>query len=130
VKALLVDDDATTRFMLKHALARETGWEAVEAADGVDALRVLETEAVDLVFLDVKMPRMDGLDMLRTLRRTVRHGRVPVVMLTGANEEHIVRQVLRLGVIDYLLKPLTEDTLQTRLGRLLAAVDTTAEDVR
>jgi DNA-binding response OmpR family regulator len=121
VKALLVDDDATSRFILKTALGRQDGWEAFEAADGVEGLKLADQVLLDIVFLDIKMPKMDGLTMLRSLRRSSRNSRLPVVMLTGASEEPIVRQAVGLGIADYLLKPLSEGALTERVPRLLAA---------
>jgi DNA-binding response OmpR family regulator len=119
--ALVVDDDATARYILKHAVSRHPGWDVVEAEDGMAGLRALEASPVDLVLLDVQMPTMDGLAMLRAMRASPRHARLPVVMLTGAGEEYIVRSALTLGVLDYLLKPLTEDALTVRLERVLRA---------
>ena len=120
MKALLVDDDATSRCLLRLALSRHFDWGIVEANDGMQALRELETQDVDVVFLDVHMPIMDGIEMLEVLRASPKHAALPVIMLTNEKDADMVRQVVALGVDDYLVKPLSAARIGDRVARAIA----------
>jgi two-component system, chemotaxis family, chemotaxis protein CheY len=120
MKALLVDDDATSRRLLRLALARSFDWDIVEASDGMEALRELEAQSVDIVFLDVHMPVMDGIEVLEAVRKSARHATLPVIMLTNEKDADMVRQVVALGVDDYLVKPLSPGQIGSRVARAMA----------
>jgi len=120
MKALLVDDDATSRRLLRLALSRSFDWEIVEANDGMEALRALEAQDIDMVFLDVHMPVMDGIEVLEALRKSAKHAALPVIMLTNEKDADMVRQVVALGVDDYLVKPLSPGQIGSRVARAIA----------
>ncbi|MEJ6001674.1 LytR/AlgR family response regulator transcription factor [Paucibacter soli] len=108
--ALLVDDEALARRLLREFLKPHADIEVVgECADGEAALQALETLAPDLVFLDIQMPRLSGLELLRLSGRE--HG----VIFTTAHEAHAL-QAFELHAVDYLLKPFS----QARFDRALA----------
>jgi DNA-binding response OmpR family regulator len=119
VKVLVVDDDRTTRFLLRRALITEFGCAVTEARDGIEALEALAKTRYGLVILDVQMPLMDGLETLRALRQTSDFEAMPVVMLTAERDEHIVQQIAALGVLDYMTKPLVPDRVVERLRRVI-----------
>ncbi len=99
---MLVDDEerllVTTRMLFE-----KLGVQTLTAGDGETALRLLDACETDVVFLDVKMPGMDGLKTLAEIKR--RHPLVEVVMITGAASMDDVVEGLRLGALDYLVKP-------------------------
>ena len=101
-KILLVEDEIEVLDAITELLERE-GYAVTRAVDGEEALRRVETERPDLVLLDVGLPGLGGLDVLRRLRED--HPRVPVVMLTGLNDEAQARRTLQMGAIDYIRKP-------------------------
>jgi CheY-like chemotaxis protein len=122
MNVLVVDDDRSTRFLLVRTLTKRFACQVTEAGDGDQGLDALSKAVYDLVLLDVRMPVIDGLQMLRELRQSPDHAVVPVVMLTGAADEEVVREVIDLGVTEYLRKPLNIPRLSERLRRILRGV--------
>ena len=100
---MIVDDHAVVREPLAAALMR-FGYETVCAADGVDAERLIREQVPDLILLDVAMPRMDGLTLLKRLRADERTRNVPVMILSARAERSTVVDSVRLGIRGYLLK--------------------------
>jgi DNA-binding response OmpR family regulator len=117
---LLADDDAQMRRLIRTVLQRD-GFQVVEAADGLDALEAVETGGVDLVILDVDMPRLDGLGVLEELRAQVRTACLPVIVLTASQGE-TEEQALDLGAHDYLRKPVQTRSLVARVRAVLKRV--------
>lgn len=107
-KILVVDDEEIVRRVVRLHLERE-GWEGIEAGDGVEALKILDTEPVALILCDIKMPRMDGLTFLKGLKE--KGLLVPVIMVTGFVDMEMAIEVMRLGALDYLIKPIQRDVL-------------------
>lgn len=108
---LLVDDEPTMVEALQYNLIRE-GYRVISAADGVEALERARADNPDLIILDLMLPRMDGLEVCRTLRR---ESMVPIIILTAKDTEVDTVLGLELGADDYLVKPV-------RLRELLARV--------
>ena len=106
VRVLLVEDDAALAQMYRVKLERD-GYLVQVAGDGEEALRRLEDELPDLIFLDVRLPRMDGLSFLERLRASSRTRNLPVVIVSNYSEEELVERGLRLGALDYLIKSQT-----------------------
>lgn len=105
---LIVDDDAAHRLMLKEAV-KVRGYRPLEAASGEEGLKVLETEIIDLVLLDIKMPGMGGMEALRHIK--VFNPALPVIMMTAYATVQTAIEALKLGAEDYILKPLNLDEL-------------------
>ena len=115
-KALIVDDSKTIRMVLGKIM-RELGYETCEAANGQDALKVMETEksTVDLVLADWNMPVMNGLDMVKHLRQDPELAALKVIMVTTETEiDHMV-SALEAGANEYVMKPFTKDILKEKL---------------
>jgi two-component system, chemotaxis family, chemotaxis protein CheY len=119
MNVLVVDDERTTRFLLRRILTMEYDCTVGEAGDGVEALEMLASASYDFMVLDLRMPVMGGMETLRVLRSSGQIARLPVVMLTAERDEKTVRQAFDLGVVDYLVKPLNRDRLIERLNRLV-----------
>ena len=118
-RILLVDDEARIREVAEYALARE-GFEVEGACDGAAALARLEAGGVDLVVLDVMMPGLDGLAVVRSLRaRKDALGSLPVLFLSARGEELDRVLGLDLGGDDYLVKPFSPRELVARVRALL-----------
>lgn len=114
-KLLVVDDDPHIRELVKLFLTRE-GFEIIEASDGLEALRQLELEQVNMVILDVMMPNMDGWALCKELRNTTE---LPVLMLTAKGETTQKLKGFELGADDYLVKPFEPLELIARVKALL-----------
>ncbi len=117
---LLVDDEKEFVSTLAERL-RIRGIHAVEANSGEEALRLLDAEPPQLVVLDVKMPGMSGLEVLKRIKSS--HPHIPVVLLTGIGTEQEGTEGLTLGASDFLMKPLQIDEL---IKRIRSAIDKAA----
>ena len=115
-KILVVDDEARMRKLLKDFLARD-GYTVVEAADGEEAMDVFyQQKDIDLILLDVMMPKMDGYAVTREIRQT---SNVPIIMLTAKSEERDELQGFDLGIDEYVTKPFSPKTLMARVSAIL-----------
>ena len=131
MRILVVDDDAAVRDSLRRALQLE-GYDVQLAGDGTEALARLESggdgvEGVDAVVLDVLMPRVDGLDVCRSLRAA--GNAVPVLMLTARDAVSDRVAGLDAGADDYLVKPFALEELLARLRALLRRTNGTSTDL-
>ncbi len=114
---LLADDDAQMRRLVRTVLERE-GMKVLEAADGIDALEAIDTQAIDLMLLDHDMPRLTGLGVLEELRARVATVGLPVIMLTARTDDTEL-EALELGAQDYLTKPVQPRPLVARVRAVL-----------
>jgi DNA-binding response OmpR family regulator len=108
-KILVVDDEPQAVELLEEFLTAK-GYTVVGASGGEEALRRLKEERPHLMLLDIRMPVMDGLEVLRRAREIDRE--VGIVMVTAVNEERMGREALRMGAYDYITKPLDFDYLE------------------
>jgi CheY-like chemotaxis protein len=118
-RILLAEDDTLTARLIVHRLERE-GYEVSHHADGESALTEARAGRHDLAILDVKMPRMDGFEVLGRMKEDPGLAGKPVVMLTGMGAEQDVVRALSGGADDYILKPFSPAELALRVQRLLA----------
>ncbi len=121
---LIAEDDDNLRFLLSHQL--KSRFEVVCARDGVEALEVMKEKRVDLLVADIRMPRMDGFDLVRN----VREGgfQIPVMMLTANQTFDAKRTGFRVGTDDYMTKPVNHDELLWRIQALLRRSGALAEE--
>ncbi|MGE0255849.1 MAG: response regulator transcription factor [Alphaproteobacteria bacterium] len=115
----LVDDDRNILTSISMALESE-GFQVRTFADGDEALRGLNARPADLVVLDIKMPRMDGMEMLGKLRQ---NSTVPVIFLTSKDDEIDEMLGLRMGADDYITKPFSQRLLIERIRAVLRRRD-------
>ena len=113
---LLVDDEDSIQALLTYPLERD-GYTVVQARDGEEALRRFDEEHVDLVVLDVMLPRLDGLEVCKRLRAT---SQVPIIMLTARDDELDKVIGLELGADDYITKPFSIREFRSRVRALVA----------
>lgn len=112
---LVVDDDALNRRLLVRGLQRD-GHKTLEAADGGEALAVMEEHAPDVVLLDVLMPVLDGFGVLTEMQRRPRLARIPVVMISSLEDPAGVVRCIELGAEDFLPKPVDAVILRARVN--------------
>lgn len=120
---LIVDDSVLTRTAIKRILGMidiPVG-RILEAADGLAALNLLDTEPVDLVLADLNMPQMSGIEMIHQMRQQKNRARVPVVMVTTESSSTRIKELLSEGVRDYLHKPFTPEEFRSVISRYLGA---------
>ena len=118
---LVVDDSAAIRKILTRVL-RQTGMAIQtihEAGDGQEALAVMALHRIDLVLSDINMPKMDGLQLLASLKASPQWQKIPVVMITTEGGETKVAEAVRLGAAGYVRKPFTADQIKEKLVGIL-----------
>ena len=128
-RIMVVDDDADTLAILSHHLKRE-GFVALEAASGAACLRIVRENQVDVILLDLMMPEMDGFDVCRALKAEAVTADIPIIMVTARDDIDARAEAMRLGVDDFLAKPVTRrqlvDTITAQLEMIAAARATDA----
>lgn len=125
-RVLLVDDDEVN-LMLTAVALRERGFDPVEVASGKAALDALDAVAPDLVVLDALMPEMDGFDTCQALRRLPKYAQMPVLMLTGLDDDASITRAYRAGATDFFVKSTQWSLLAGRLRYLLRSSRTRIE---
>jgi two-component system response regulator MprA len=116
-RVLVVDDEVNLRQSLARIL-HQIGCEVTTATDGAEALLRLETAPYDLIYLDIRLPKMDGLQVLRQIHD--RYPQVAVVLLTAHASIQSAVEAVRLGALDYLIKPINPEALIARTRTILA----------
>ncbi len=113
---LVVEDNPNAR-KLMEAVLKQNGYEPLLAADGIEALEVLDNKHVDLIVLDVMMPRMDGYEFTETLRSSGCD--LPILMVTAKEKPADKRKGFIIGTDDYMVKPVDEEEMILRIAALL-----------
>ena len=115
-RILVVEDDAELRGLFRRVLEKN-GYEALEAADGQQALDVLDENYIDLIISDIMMPVMDGYELVRSLREA--DISIPVLMITAKDAFDDMRRGFLSGTDDYMVKPVNVNEMVLRVGALL-----------
>ncbi|GAB4256149.1 sigma-54-dependent transcriptional regulator [Deferrisoma sp.] len=126
-RVLVVDDDASLRRILEYNLAEE-GYAVATAASGEEALEKLDRAAFDLVVTDIKMPGMDGMDLLRRIKAEAPETQVIVITAFGTIEMAV--EAMKAGAAEYITKPFNRDELKLAVRKALRVRDLEAENVR
>ena len=118
MKVLVVDDFATMRRIVKNILVQLGFKNIVEADDGTSALEVLQKEKIDLIISDWNMPKMTGLDLLKTVRADSKLAATPFIMVTAEAQQDNIIAAVKAKVSQYIVKPFTADTLAEKMGKI------------
>jgi CheY-like chemotaxis protein len=121
LKVLVVEDFETMRKAVVKVLSG-LGMKVIEACNGIDALKVLDTESVDMVFSDLVMPEMDGFELCEEIRRRPNIRHVPVIVISTHRDAHYIVRALRCGADDYLTKPFTASVAKRIVERVTSNV--------
>ena len=114
ISILVVDDEEAFRYMLSSLLSG-AGYTVETAVDGVTAINAVQGTVYDIVLLDLKMPKVDGLEVLKFIRANA--PRIEVIMLTGMADVKMAVECMKLGAYDYITKPTTTDELLSTIQR-------------
>lgn len=115
-RILVVDDDKNTRRLMQAVLESE-GYQVFTAENGEDALAAMEREYIDLVVLDIMMPKMDGYEFTKTLRET--NNNLPILMVSAKQLSADKKKGFLVGTDDYMTKPVDEEEMLLRIKALL-----------
>jgi len=108
---LVVEDSPTMRQLISFAMKRISGSKVIEATDGVDALKKLSSEKIDLILCDINMPVMDGLKLVSLVRGNPVYKDIPIIMITTEGAEEDRKRALAIGANAYLPKPIQTQEL-------------------
>lgn len=115
VRVLFVEDDASVAHMYRLKLELD-GYTVDVAGDGLMALEKARAQQPDIIFLDIRLPKLDGMGVLEALRQDPTTERIPVVILSNWNEQELVERGVNLGALDHLIK---SQTTPARLSQRL-----------
>lgn len=130
LRLLIVDDEASMRALVRSTLVSYTNIQVTGAQNGADAMNQLLSNRFDLVLLDLTMPIIDGLDMLRTLRASAALAATPVLIITGRADEVRIREAITLGIVGCLIKPFSVTDLRERVMDFVATLQRPDGSVR
>jgi two-component system phosphate regulon response regulator PhoB len=124
---LVIEDDPGIQELLSLSLARE-GWKLIQVQDGEDGIKYLKNKSVDCILLDIMLPGMDGLNVLRKIKEIKHSANTPVIMTTAKGEESDIVSGLELGADDYVVKPYSPRILVARVRAALRRQDEKARN--
>ena len=122
---LVADDESAIREMVSKYLER-IGYTTITASDGAEALKVFKNRTPQLVIIDIKMPKMDGLEFIKNVRKfdTV----TPIIFITGFPDMNTVMEAIHLGAYDYILKPFRMESVSSKVAQALNAINLAKEN--
>jgi len=115
---LIIEDDPDIQKLLSHSLSKE-GWSLLQVHTGEEGLKILETKKANCILLDIMLPEMDGLKVLKKIKEIDQCKNVPVIMTTAKGEESDIITGLELGADDYMVKPYSPKVLIARIRAAL-----------
>ena len=118
-RIMTVDDSASVRMMVRYSL-QGAGYEVIEAVDGMDALEKLVETDIQAMIVDVNMPRMDGIEFVRELRKVPGHRNTPVLMLTTEENRSRLEAGRSAGANGWMVKPFSPEELINILNKVMA----------
>ena len=117
---LVVDDSRIMRNIVKNTcVSMGIPSEFLEAANGKDALNILQHHTVDLILLDWNMPELSGIDFLKQIRAIPDYKNLPVIMITSEAAKYNVIEALKAGATDYIIKPVNERIFSEKLSKII-----------
>ena len=116
-KIMIVDDAAFMRMMIKKTLTENGYSDFVEAQDGAEAVAKYDEEKPDMVFMDITMPNMDGLQALKKIKENNPDARI--VMCTAMGQQSMVVEAIKLGAKDFIVKPFKQDRILQTVEKII-----------
>jgi len=119
-KILIVDDEPDLLELVRDTLEM-AGYTVITASDGEEGLKSITEDSPDLVILDIKMPKIDGMEVLERVRKNPLLNELPIIMLTSLKGEGIIREAKEVGANDYIVKPFSQIDLLNRVKRVISS---------
>jgi len=119
VKVLIIDDSGVMRRIHMNALREHNVDDAdmIQAEDGATALQLAQSEKIDLFLVDWNMPRLNGLELVQTLRIMEEYEKTPIIMITSEAARYSVVEAVKAGVTNYLVKPVKANQIWEKIGK-------------
>lgn len=121
-KILVVDDDKKNRYLVSFLLEKE-GFEVVIATNGLEGIEAAKKQQVDLIIMDIKMPKMDGYEATRRIRRLKKYKSIPIIALTSYAMREDKERVMKAGCTGYMSKPITPEIFTEEIKKFLEVKD-------
>jgi CheY-like chemotaxis protein len=118
-KILIAEDEKDIRELIAYSLTNMGGFQVVQAKNGVEAVEVAQAEIPDLILMDVRMPKMTGVEACARLKEIPETRDIPVVFLSAMGQDKEVQSGIEAGAIEYIIKPFGPETLMKRVRDLL-----------
>ncbi len=122
INVLIVDDQQSMRGICKYILGQLGFKDITEAKSGRDALGKIEKDKFDLIISDWNMPDIDGLTLLKVLRKHPKTSKMPFIMATGRSDKEQVQEAITAGVNNYIIKPFDAGTMKKRIEAVIGAL--------
>jgi two-component system cell cycle response regulator DivK len=117
-KILVVDDDKKNRYLIFFLLEKE-GFEVVIATNGFEGIEAARKQQLDLIIMDIKMPKMDGHETTRRIRRLKKYKSIPIIALTSYAMMEDREKAMKAGCTGYMSKPITPETFTSEIKKFL-----------
>jgi CheY-like chemotaxis protein len=117
---LVIDDDTAARSILKRIIINKFDARVIQAASGDEGFAALQENIPDLILLDNAMPGMSGLEFLQKLRAEESYAGLPVLVVSANNEREIIQEMIKLGINDYILKPINPKITYERIQEVFS----------
>jgi len=121
-KVLVVDDDKKSRYLVSFLLEKES-FEVIMATNGLEGIEAARKQQVDLIIMDVKMPKMDGYETTKRIRRLKKYKSIPIIALTSYAMTEDKERALKAGCTGYIPKPITSETFISEIKKFLEVKD-------
>ena len=121
-KILVVDDDKKSRYLVSFLLEKES-FEVIMATNGLEGIEAARKQQVDLIIMDVKMPKMDGYETTKRIRRLEKYKSIPIIALTSYAMTEDKERALKAGCTGYIPKPITPETFISEIKKFLEVKD-------
>ena len=121
-KILVVDDDKKNRYLVSFLLEKE-GFEVFIATNGLEGIEAAKKQQVDLILMDIKMPKIDGYEATRRIRRLKKYKSIPIIALTSYAMMEDKEKAMKAGCTGYMSKPITPETFTKEIKKFLEVKD-------
>jgi CheY-like chemotaxis protein len=122
-KILVAEDETDIRELIAYSLVNIGGFQVVKARNGAEAVEAAEAELPDLILMDVRMPRMTGVEACARLKENPQTKDIPVVFLSAMGQEQEIQQGMEVGAVEYVLKPFAPEVLMNKVRDILGRVN-------
>lgn len=116
---LIIEDDHSIQAILQRIMRNKFGFEIYEAVNGIEGLKIFEKILPDLILLDISMPFMSGIEFLEAIKKEPRLKDIPVLVISANHQRELIDQMIKLGVNDYILKPMDLEATYSRIGKVI-----------